>query len=649
MEVVSGDDIRESGAINIADYLKRYGFQVTQERGPNYGDETIRIRGLANSAYGNDVNSDILILVDGRRNGTDTVSFQNMNMIDRIEIIRGPGAVQYGASAMGGVVNFITKRGTEELQVRAEAGGGSDGMYKTNASVSGMVKKFEYALGATYSHSGDYTDGSGKRWLYTGYDYKMHNAAIFGYNINDYNHLNFSAFYSKQKNLGGGGASTTSYTQWQDKKLNSYDLVYEGSNEAEDKSWLVRYFFGDTSYTLKRDPSKALPTPRPGSLYIGSYTENNFKGSQAHIRWEPGIFSFTLGGDYLDYEFTQFQAQSTTAAATNGESDIKNYGAFLIAKAYLLEDRNLVLQAGFRYDFYSIEVDNLKAPFTNSGGVTVPASRTISNRDFRNFLPAFGIAYSPYDFIKLRANYGKAFKLPSPRQLAGNYFMVSTPYYGDINLEPESSETWDVGFDLDWAGTAYVSASYFNTFYENFISTRRVTPDDIAPDGSHYPQAGAQYFNNRKVRMHGLELDTRFNIGRFFDLPFDLIPYFNATRMFNFKSEDGKYVPLIAKNSFGTGIDFHSTDWDLQFSLDGTYYGVNLVAANFNTGAAPERQGGVMVWDFSLSKGIYDFSDQSSLDLKIAINNLFNKYYDTSDGDYMSGRTFYVGLVYHLN
>jgi vitamin B12 transporter len=452
-----------------------------------------------------------------------------------------------------------------------------------------------------------------------------------------------------QKDLGGGGASTSSYTQWQDKELTSYDFVYEGSSVSQDKSWLVRYFFGDTSYTLKRDPSKAQPTPRAGTLYTGSYTDNEFQGAQSHFRWEPGIFSFTLGGDWLNYKFTQFQAQSTTAAATAGKSDIKNFGVFMIAKAYLLESRNLVLQAGFRYDYYSIEVFNNKASFTNSSGTTFPEARTVSDRDFKNFLPSFGIAYSPADFIKLRANYAKAFKLPSPRQLAGNYFMVSTPYYGDIHLEPESSETFDVGFDLDWEGTAYLSASYFNTYYDNFISTKRVTTSDISPDGTPYPQAGAQYFNNKRVKIHGLEMDSRFNIGKFFGFSFDLIPYFNATHMFNFKSADGKYVPLIAKNSFGTGIDFHYPDAGLNISLDGTYYGVNQVAANFNTGESPERQGGVMVWDFSLSKSIYKFSPRDSLDIKVAVNNLFNKYYDTSDGDYMSGRTFYVGLVYRID
>jgi vitamin B12 transporter len=647
MEVISGDEIRASGSVNMADYLKKYGLQVSQGRGPNYGDETIGMRGLSTGAHGNDVVTDILILIDGRRAGSDALSFQSANMIERVEIIRGPGAVQYGAAAMGGVINFITKRGKDDLNVRAEGSVGSSDNYKASISFSGQVNKFEFAEGFAYGKAGDVTDGSGKLWAYSGVDYKIYNVANFGYNINDNNHINLTAFHSKQKNLGGGiySASTIGrYMQFQDKDMSSYDLSYEGSTENIPISWFGRFYFGETSYVLNRDPSKAVPTPRPGEWYEASSTKNDFKGAQVNFRYEPSIFSFVIGADYLNYKFTQEQAETTSSPETTGDSDIKNFGIFLIAKAFLLENRNLILSAGLRYDTYSIDVHNIKAAFDAN-----PETINDSNRDFRNTLPSIGIIYNPTDFLKLRANYSQAYKIPTPRYLAGNYYMGSTLYYGDINIEPEEATTWDIGFDFSWTNTVDISISYFETLYKNYVTSYDVSEGDPAIPGSNYdfyPVDGNQYFNIPDAKIRGLELDSRFNIGRFFNLPFELTPYFNFTYLFEFESKEDKILPSIARSSAGFGLDFYSPDWDLRYSLDGSYYGEIPVASSYNNQTPSTRTSGVIVWDTSLTKSLYDFTDKDSIKLKLSVNNIFDKYYEVTNGAYMPGRTFYVSFIY---
>ena len=128
--VITAEDIRQSGATNIPDLLRMVpGVQVAQI---NSGAWAITIRGF-NGQY----SIDLLVLVDGRTVyspvfagvfwNTENVPLEN---IERIEVIRGPGATVWGANAVNGVINIITK-GSSETQgamVAATAGTYDEGL-----------------------------------------------------------------------------------------------------------------------------------------------------------------------------------------------------------------------------------------------------------------------------------------------------------------------------------------------------------------------------------------------------------------------------------------------------------------------------------------------------------------------------------------
>jgi iron complex outermembrane receptor protein len=107
--VISQDDIRRSGATNIPDVLRMVpGVEVAQIDSSTWA---VTIRGF-NQRYGNKV----LVMVDGRSVYTPTFSgvyWDQIDLpledIDRIEVIRGPGASVWGANAMNGVIDIITK------------------------------------------------------------------------------------------------------------------------------------------------------------------------------------------------------------------------------------------------------------------------------------------------------------------------------------------------------------------------------------------------------------------------------------------------------------------------------------------------------------------------------------------------------------
>ena len=138
-------DIKTSGAEGIIDLLKKIGIQTYNDGAAGYGNEGIVMRGSKSSMHGFDLAGDILVLVDGHRTGADSFSNIELDNTARVEVIRGPGAVQYGAAAMGGVVNIITKRGREKTEGMVEAGIGSQGENRYKTAASGKGGKLDFS------------------------------------------------------------------------------------------------------------------------------------------------------------------------------------------------------------------------------------------------------------------------------------------------------------------------------------------------------------------------------------------------------------------------------------------------------------------------------------------------------------------------
>ena len=125
--VISREDIRRSGALNIPDLLRMVpGVDVAQI---DTGKWAISARGF-NGQY----SDKLLVLVDGRTVYTPIFAgvfwdSQNplLDTIERVEVIRGPGAAVWGANAVNGVINIITRTANATSGGYLVAGGGSSG------------------------------------------------------------------------------------------------------------------------------------------------------------------------------------------------------------------------------------------------------------------------------------------------------------------------------------------------------------------------------------------------------------------------------------------------------------------------------------------------------------------------------------------
>ena len=155
--------------------------------------------------------------------------------------------------------------------------------------------------------------------------------------------------------------------------------------------------------------------------------------------------------------------------------------------------KRLIFSGGLRYDKFEVEIKK------GEGG----------KEDDNNLSPRFGVAYLITDYLKIRANYGEAFKMPSADELAGNYSKFGTNYIGNPNLDPEESKTYEGGTDFSYA-SLNISLTYFHTDFK----------DKIELDGGGLNRT---WLNIGKAEMAGFEGELSYDIGTFFDWNFAIL------------------------------------------------------------------------------------------------------------------------------
>jgi iron complex outermembrane recepter protein len=161
--VITQEDIRSSGALNIPDLLRMVpGLEVAQI---NANTWAISSRGF-NLQFANK----LLVLIDGRAVYTPLFGGVNWDTqdvpledIERIEVIRGPGGTVWGANAVNGVINIITKKVADTQGGLVTAGGGTQAQEFGTLQYGGQIKDdTSYRIFAKYLNDGHLTDLNGQ-------------------------------------------------------------------------------------------------------------------------------------------------------------------------------------------------------------------------------------------------------------------------------------------------------------------------------------------------------------------------------------------------------------------------------------------------------------------------------------------------------
>jgi len=155
--IITADEIQKYGYRTLSDVLQSVpGFYVTNDRNYSY----VGMEGISRPT---DYNTHLLIMIDGHRindnvfNGAyvGTEAILDVDLIERVEIIRGPGSSLYGTNAFLGVINIISKRGRDLKGAEVSADAGGLQTYRGRATYGQ-----QYASGLELLLSGTYYDSA---------------------------------------------------------------------------------------------------------------------------------------------------------------------------------------------------------------------------------------------------------------------------------------------------------------------------------------------------------------------------------------------------------------------------------------------------------------------------------------------------------
>src|SRR5690606_13981409 len=153
VEVVTRTDLERTVAADVSDALKT----TATVDGIQYPAllSDVAMRGLRPQSSG--ISPRTLILLDGRPAGATNLASFDLSAVERVEVLKGLASMLYGASAVGGVVNIVTRRWRGPLQGSADMAYGSFDTYRGDLTVGGALTEaldFDLGLSTTARGSG---------------------------------------------------------------------------------------------------------------------------------------------------------------------------------------------------------------------------------------------------------------------------------------------------------------------------------------------------------------------------------------------------------------------------------------------------------------------------------------------------------------
>lgn len=308
VKVITREEIEKRHYTDVTEAIKRIpgvSFQNCGYRGGEYGFNSY------NNSMAINGDTRVIILVDGRRvdnststrfgsttnGGTRTMAdlnqIINVEAIDKIEVIKGPGASVYGADATGGVINIITRKGGVENKGTIDLATGSWHKHVYNISYAGSAgddKSWHYFISANRDMSGDtgYKDGivgsngslGGSKWKEDGVNFRVDK------DFND--KQNLKVWYNFKEGKDGYPIAVPNMKYWNEKDWN--DIIFKatvGQLDANNK------LVGSTLTGDAKNPGYHNLYALDGQVY-GSFSrfKNNDWDVQYTFNKENGMESF---------------------------------------------------------------------------------------------------------------------------------------------------------------------------------------------------------------------------------------------------------------------------------------------------------------------------------------------------------------------
>jgi iron complex outermembrane receptor protein len=472
VSVVTREDIQRFGYRNLGAVLRSMpGVYTSFDRGYTY----LGVRGFSPPG---DFNTRVLLVVDGHRinnNVYDQALLGNefpidIDLVERVEFVRGPSSSLYGSNAFFGIVNVITRRGKKLNGVELSGSVASFDTYQGRVSYGQEIQeRAEVLVSATAGYSGgqtlvfpEFDDPATHSGVAVGADAERLFSGFAKVVLGDFTVEGVTGY--RKKNIPTAYYGTTfndnrtfvadmaSYVDLR------YDRVFSGDLELTARLFLdYSSYYGDYAYStvLQRDYAR------------GAWWGAEFR---AQKKWWDRL----LGTGGVEYRNSALQEQGTSNYDPPEVVFLDSRRSYVLSGYLQGEFRilpNLLVNAGVRYDYYD-----------TFGG---------------NWSPRVGLIWSPWERTTTKLLYGSAFRVPNVYEL---YYSDTVSLKANPTLRPETIDTFELVleqfFDLlgmHWKGTA----AGFYYWIGNLIAA---TPDPVDPGFTAFQ-------NSATIDAYGLELE----------------------------------------------------------------------------------------------------------------------------------------------
>jgi outer membrane cobalamin receptor len=527
VSIVTAADIKAFGWRTIADILRSMrGLHVTNDRNYSY----LGARGFQRPG---DYNSRFLLLIDGNRSNEaiydqasiGTEGLIDVDTIDRVEFIAGPGSSVYGANAFFGVINIITKSARDMKGAQASVEAGSNAMRKARASYGWRNEEGVELLlsAASFQHDGD-------SLYFPEFDTPATNNGIA-------RHLDHDRYRNVLAKASAGpfsfrlahvertkGIPTASYSQvFNDPRSKtvdqqtSLDAGYRGAL-SQDVELISRVYWGAYNYTGDYVYDSPMVVMRDGS-------HSRWSGAEARIV-STGIrgHKFVAGVEaQRNTRLRQFNYDETTVHLDIDNSSSRQ--GIYIQDEITLRD-NLLLNAGLRHDHHS-----------GMSGVTNPR---------------LGVIWKAAPATTLKALYGTAYRVPNAYEL---YYEIRAEGGQKANpaLQAERIRSLEFVAEHHLSTDARLTAAVFRNQVTNLIS-QTLDPSDgllVFHNLDSVTATGVEV-ELEKAWQHGALLRTSASLQRIRDKATGLEPTNSAPRLVKINWS----TPIVTE-AWRAGVEAH--------------------------------------------------------------------------------------------
>ena len=572
--------------------------------GVSMSEEQISIRG--SSGYSKGAGTRVLITIDGvpfYTGDTGEIIWEQIPItdIERVEVIKGPASSLYGSTAIGGVINIITKKVTKQALTSVQMYGGfydkpvydewkwykgTRTFYETAITHSNSINDFGYSFSFKKLDDDSYRKDDFKKRL-LGY-------MKLDYNLSDVSSISLLADFLNMKR--------GNFLYWKD----SHNVLIQNEVDQNKTIESNRLFL---SLIYKQGLSENISGEFKSSYYYSKFDGRGVEltTSKANLLRNELLMNFKLPNDIILISGVEF---SYANVKSNMFSNPNFFTTAFYSQAEYKGIKDLAVTVGFRYDY--IKIDSLFGA--------------------NAYTPRVGLNYSILKDLIWRGSFGTGFRAPTPAEV----FTTSDVGVGitvkeNLNLKPETSLSFETGLKYIPSRNFNFDVALFHTNYDNFIEPQFTSASEI------------QFINIIKARIQGFEIVSDVSI-----IPDELKFSVGYTYMDALDTQLNKPLKYRPRHLLYMNAEYKPTPF--EFKVDFRFWSrvQEIDDQIVELGLVPDGELRVPVYILDLRAG-YNFSISTyPLNIFVSAKNVLNYNYIEFIGNLRPIRNFSVGLNLYL-